>query len=378
MKNLGLYIHIPFCTSKCHYCDFASFVHGEDKQREYFDALCREVDLVKGKFKDKTFDTIFIGGGTPSVVYNGFIFALVEKLKSSFTFAPNTEFTIEVNPNSLTSERLVEYERSGVNRISMGVQSLSSKVLKGIGRFQSKKDIDTAFKLIHNSSIKNINCDIMLGLPNQSINSIRRTINYFIKHGVTHISSYSLQVEEGTPLYKKVAERRLKPATDDKALKMYNTAYNLMKRRGYLRYEVSNFALTGHECRHNIKYWDDTEYLGLGLSAHSYIAGERTWNTKDLCAYITSFKDSKLPIDNREILSRAEKKEERIMLALRTARGLNLDEYTREFNEDLLQKKKDTIDSLINSNILMINNGHLVVTEPNFYILNSIILELID
>lgn len=378
VKNLGLYIHIPFCSSKCAYCDFASFVHGEDKQREYFKALCHEIDFVKNNYKDKTFDSIFIGGGTPSIVFDGFIFDLADKLKSSFSFSPNTEFSIEVNPRSLTFEKIEEYERAGINRISMGVQSISSKVLKRVGRFQTKRDIDSAFALIHRSSIKNINCDVMLGLPNQSINSVKRTTKYLIRQGVTHISSYSLQVEEGTPLFNLVANKKLTPATDEKALKMYNVVYKLLKKHGYLRYEVSNFALSGYECRHNMKYWDGTEYLGLGLSAHSLNNNTRTWNIKNLDTYISSLTHDRLPIEDSETLDKNTRKTERIMLALRTTTGLDLTQYKTEFGENILSVKKDTIDAMLKSGLLDKSDNHLKITEPNYYISNSIILELID
>ncbi len=378
MKKLGLYIHIPFCKSKCDYCDFVSFCTGESEQERYLNALMREIDLVSHDFKDKVFDSIFIGGGTPSAVFDGFISRLMEKIQSSFNIDKNTEFTIEVNPNSITENKLKEYLFSQVNRISMGVQTLNDDLLSLISRKQTHEDVFRAVNLIKEAKIKNTSADVMLGLPNQSKKSIEETLNYLIKNDFKHISVYTLQVEENTPLCSKIKTGELKPIDDDTTADMYSHACEILKGAGYDRYELSNFARSGYECRHNKKYWCDCDYLGLGLSAHSYINGERIWNTSSFVDYISALNDGKLSRAGSEKITNATRRTERIMLSLRTKDGLNLEKFKHDFNEDLLSTHRAQIDKLIKLNLIEIKGNRILVKEDAFELLNSIILELID
>ena len=290
MKNLGLYIHIPFCKTKCSYCDFVSFCYGEDKQQEYLNALLLEIEFYKNKFKDKVFDSLYIGGGTPSAVFNGFIEKLSKKVFDSFNFASDTEFTIEVNPNSFNEEKLTEYLRARVNRISIGVQCLNDKVTNNIGRVQTRSAVENAFNILNKHNFTNISADIMLAMPNESNQDIVDTINFFSQNNVKHVSAYSLQVEENTPLFERVKAGESVP-NDDESRRQYDLAVELLKKVGYNRYEVSNFALPGYESRHNQKYWNNTEYLGLGVSAHSFYDNFRVFNTSNLNDYIKRCKN---------------------------------------------------------------------------------------
>ena len=428
MKNLGLYVHIPFCKTKCSYCDFVSFCYGEDKQKEYLDALLLEIEFYKNKFKDKVFDSLYIGGGTPSAVFNGFIEKLSKKVFDSFNFTSDTEFTIEVNPNSFNEEKLTEYLRARVNRISIGVQCLNDKITNFIGRVQTRSAVENAFNILNKHNFVNISADIMLAMPNESDQDIIDTINFFKQNNVKHVSAYSLQVEENTPLFDRVQAGESVP-NDDESRRQYDLAVELLKKAGYNRYEVSNFAIPGYESRHNQKYWNNTEYLGLGVSTHSFYNNMRIFNASNLNDYIKKCKKlsslvkkpfkntlktlnnceikksteenkkttkhiktdkpnsnfikrikefSKiLPIGGYEFLDENTQKTERIMLSLRTSKGLDIDAFNKEFSSNFLSEHKQTIENLKKINAVTLEDNHLKITDEFFYLSNAIIEELI-
>ncbi len=376
-KPMGLYVHIPFCNKKCDYCDFVSFSMSRKAQQLYLDGLFTEIDMLKRKFQDKTFNSIFIGGGTPSIVYEGFIASLSRKLFSSFHFEDKTEFTIEVNPSSFTKEKFFEYVESGVNRISVGVQCLDSKLLAKHGRVQSVDNIQETFKILRDSQFPNVSSDVMIGLPKQSTKSVMKTIEFLIDHNVKHISLYSLQIEKHTMLYNKLRKGSIKPIKEKVIVNTYKKANTLLKKEGFNRYEVSNYSKPCFESEHNKKYWDGTNYLGLGVSAHSYVDGYRYFNTKRLDTYIDAMKEGKSAIYSKEYVSKQEKRTERIMLALRTTQGLNLEEFEKEFKENLLKSKAKQIEKLKELKMIEIVDGYLRITDEHFYVSNSIIVELI-
>lgn len=377
-QPLGLYVHIPFCSSKCDYCDFVSYSMDRKAQQEYLAGLFEEIDRRKMDYDGRTFDSIFIGGGTPSIVYEGFIVSLARKLFSSFKFKPDTEFTIEVNPASFTKEKFMEYVQAGVNRISIGVQCLDGKLLANHGRVQSLENIKETFRILENAEFPNVSCDVMIGLPKQSAGQVKNTVKFLVKHKVKHISAYTLQVEKHTLLYDKIRKGHLKPVKDEKIVKTYKKIAKYLKKKGYVRYEISNFAKPEFECRHNIKYWTDTEYLGLGVSAHSYVNYYRYYNTKRLDTYIDHLKNGESPVYAKEYVTDATRRTERIMLSLRMTKGLDLTEFQEEFKEDLLKSKAKQINSLIELGMLEVVDNHLRITENNFNVANSIIVELLD
>lgn len=377
-RPLGLYIHIPFCDRKCDYCDFVSYSMDSKAQQLYLEALFAEIDMVRSEFFDKTFDSIFIGGGTPSIVYEGFIASLARKLYSSFHFLDNTEFTIEVNPSSFTREKFFEYVQAGVNRISVGVQCLDEKLLREHGRIQSMENIEETFKMFNTSQFPNINSDVMIGLPGQTVDSVVDTINYLLKQNVKHISTYTLQVERHTMLYSKLRKGRLSPMKDKTMIEIYNRIDRILTKAGFHRYEISNYAKPGFECKHNLKYWDDgVSYLGLGVAAHSYIDGYRYYNTKRLDTYIDDMKDGKSAVYSREYVSDEERREERIMLSLRTTKGLDLEKFKKDFNEDLLRTHTDVINRFIDKGMVEVKDNFLRIKNAYFAVSNSIIVELI-
>ncbi len=376
-RPMGIYIHIPFCSKKCDYCDFVSYSMDTKAQQLYLEALFTEIDMLKNKFMDRTFDTIFIGGGTPSIVYEGFISSLARKLYSSFHFADKIEFSIEVNPSSFTKEKFFEYVEAGVNRISVGVQCLDQKLLANHGRFQSIENVRETFNILRESEFPNVNGDVMIGLPGQNKRSVVQTIKFLLKNKVKHVSTYALQIERHTMLYDKLRRGKIKRMKDKDVLALYEIIYKMLSKAGFKRYEVSNYAKPGFECEHNKKYWDDTSYLGLGVSAHSYIDGYRYYNTKRLDTYIDAMNENKSAVYRKEYVSDAEHREERIMLSLRTAKGLDLEQFKQDFKEDLLRSRAEQIKKLTELKMVEVVDGYLRITEPNFYVSNQIILELI-
>ena len=376
-KPMGLYIHIPFCSKKCDYCDFVSYSMNRKAQQLYLEGLFTEIDLLKRKFQDKTFDTIFIGGGTPSILYEGFIASLSRKLFSSFHFLEKTEFTIEINPSSFTREKFFEYVEAGVNRISVGVQCVDSKLLAEHGRIQSMENIKETFEILKNSQFPNVNGDVMIGLPGQSTEAVLDTIKFLIKHNVKHISTYTLQVEKHTMLYDKLRRGKIKLTKEKQIIETYDKVYKLLEKAGFRRYEVSNYSKPCFECRHNKKYWDGTDYLGLGVSAHSYIDGYRYYNTKRLDTYLDAMKEEKSAVYSKEYISDATRRTERIMLSLRTTEGLDLIKFKQDFNEDILKTKSQQINALIENKMLEIVEGNLRITNNFFNVSNSIIVELL-
>ena len=377
-RPLGLYIHIPFCNKKCDYCDFVSYSMDRKAQQLYLEALFTEIDMMKSKFYDRVFDSIFIGGGTPSIVYEGFIASLARKIYSSFHFLEKTEFTIEVNPSSFTRVKFLEYVQAGVNRISVGVQCIDEKLLREHGRIQSMENIEDTFKMLNSSQFPNINSDVMIGLPGQTVNSVMDTIDYLLKQNIKHISTYTLQIERHTMLYSKLRKGKISPMKDKTMVAIYNQINKTLEKAGFVRYEISNYAKPGFECKHNLKYWDDEiSYLGLGVAAHSYIDGYRYYNTKRLDTYIDNLNEGKSPIYSREYVSDEERRTERIMLSLRTKKGLNLEKFKKDFNEDLLRSRSDIIKKMTDKKMIEVKDNFLRIKDDYFAVSNSIIVELI-
>lgn len=378
MKELSLYIHIPFChKSKCTYCSFVSFCDKEDKIDEYLDMLSREMKLYADECKDRLVKTIFIGGGTPSVLSSYQVSYLMSNVKKYFSITNDCEITIECNIDTLTEEKLATYKRLGINRISIGAQSMNDFVLSAIGRRHNADDIISAVKLIKKFNFNSFNVDMMVGLPHQSIDDVRKMVGFLITQGVPHISCYSLILEEGTILFESAKSGRVSLPSEDEAVKMYDEAYTLLSHNNYTRYEVSNFAKTGHECRHNLVYWLGGDYLGLGVSAHSYIKMKRFSNTDTLDDYISILQDNEKPIIYEEVLDITKAKEEYIMLRLRTRYGINLTEFQEKFNENLLKTRENEINFLKNNDFIEIVDNNLKINNNAYYVMDSIILKLI-
>lgn len=378
-KELSLYIHIPFCNSRCNYCNFVSFVASEQEKLRYVECLKKEI-MIRAKEYNKffTIKTIFIGGGTPSCLINGAIKDILQTIYKHFTVKNDAEITIELNPNTATKEKIEEFVISGVNRFSIGLQCISPLVLKNMGRTHTLDDFNNAVSLIREQGISNINADMIVGYPGQSEKDTVETAKYLVSKNIPHVSAYILSVEQGTPLQFMIDNGTQKLPKEEKLLKTYQAVVNTLSEAGYIRYEVSNFAKPGFVCKHNLTYWTRNEYLGLGVSAHSYIDGVRFFNTENLQSYDQCLETkNKAPVSSVTKLTTAEKKEEAVMLSLRTNEGLSTKAYEEEFHENFLAKHKDQLASFIKLGLLTIDReGNIKATAKGFLVLNKLILEL--
>lgn len=378
MKKLGLYVHIPFCEKKCDYCDFVSYCTSTDVKLQYINDLKKEIYLQAEKYKDVEVDSIFIGGGTPSNLPNGAIYSILSSIYTSFKVCVDAEITIECNPNSLTIAKLQEYKKAKINRLSIGLQCYNNKLLKLIGRLHTTTDFDNAVKFAELIGFKNISADLILGVPKQKLHHIKRELKHLLKLGINHISAYSLIVEQNTKLAKNLDANIYKLPSEKIQLKMLNYTANYLQKNGLERYEVSNFAKQGYESKHNLKYWTNQQYLGLGVVSSSYIDNKRWKNTNNLQEYAKQFENGQLEQQELEVLDKQSQSEERIMLSLRTNVGLDVKQFKSDFNIDLLQTKSKIIQKLVAENFVFIKDDHLICTNKGYNLLNQIILELID
>lgn len=360
MKPLGLYIHIPYCDSKCGYCDFTSYVGKKNTAVEYIDAVCSELD----SYNRPEVDTIYIGGGTPSCLKSGEIYRLMNEVYRRIKLCDNAEISSEANPNSMTAEKAREFSDAGINRLSMGLQSTDDAVLKYIGRLHKACEVEPAIENAINNGIDNISLDLMYSIPHQSIESVRKDMEAVTAYPVKHISAYALRLEHGTPMYKDID---LQP-DDDTDREMFEILKNGFESKGFFRYEISNFAKKGYECRHNLKYWRNEQYIGLGAAAHSCYDGYRFGNTANLEAYINRIKNNESAVVSREL---AEPETEEIMLRLRLREGISV-------NNPALKNKKEKIDVLIKHNLAYINKGQLILTDEGLNLHNSVVIHLTD
>jgi len=380
-ESLGIYIHIPFCVSKCKYCAFVSMVADEDDKKRYFVDLLNEIKLQAKQYsKHYSVSSIYIGGGTPSCLDYYYVRDLLSCIYKNFAVKNTAEITIEINPNSADKLKIREYILSGVNRFSIGLQSVNPKILKDMGRTHSVRDFENVVNEIREYGIKNISADLIIGYPGQKLSDIKDVLSLLTKLQIPHISTYMLQVEQGTKLKTLVDNGVVSLPDEDLVIDMYNCVFDTLSKLGYDRYELSNFAKPTFESIHNSSYWKRKDYLGMGLAAHSYIDGTRFANTEDISVYAKKIEaEQQIPIEVSKNLTVEEMKEEFIMLSLRTKKGINLEAYKAEFNENLAAKKKSTIAELIKLGFLILSNdNHLACTNKGFLVLNRLVVELID
>lgn len=328
MKQLGLYVHIPFCKKKCNYCDFLSCADSDKEAHHlYVDALIKEILNYE---KGLPADTIFFGGGTPSLLDAAEIERILDVVLNRFKMADTPEISIEANPDTLSSEKLRSYIEMGVNRVSIGAQSLDDEILCYLGRIHTASDFKKVFAAARNAGFKNINVDLMFGIPGQGPASFRSGLEEVLFMGPEHVSFYSLQLEEGTPFHRMFTAGDLMPADDKEDRKMYKEALSILAERGYLHYEISNAALRNFPCRHNLKYWTMQEYLGFGLGSHSYKGGCRFGNVIDMNAYL----ENQRPCWHHKN-SMKDEISEYLITGLRLTEGINCDEFRRRFGISL-------------------------------------------
>ena len=370
-KPRGLYLHTPFCVRKCNYCDFASFKEADCFWREkYIDILCHEIELFANK--GISIDTIFFGGGTPSLLTVGEFSKIVDKIRETFVILPNTEFTIEANPKTLTEEKLTAFMSLGVNRLSIGLQSIHENEQKILGRIHNYDDFLSTYHMARRLGIKNINVDLMYGIPEQTMESFGKTLESVIALEPEHLSLYGLILEEGTPLYN--ARETIAFPDEDDECEMYYLATDIMRKSGYLHYEISNYAKEGYYSRHNLKYWHADEYIGVGLGAHSYYSGVRYGNSGDIGEYLSG---DYAKYDMGEIIDTESLAYEYVMLHLRLAEGFDLTEYHERFGVDFCQGREEILSMMERNGLLTLENNRISLTERGFYVSNNILTELL-
>lgn len=372
-KSLGLYIHIPFCRTKCLYCDFCSFVsRNENERKAYVGTLLKEIEARTTK--EYLVDTIYFGGGTPSVLSVEQIAKILSCIKENFVVCDDVEITLECNPMTHLDDGKEYFSALlslGVNRLSFGIQSAVDEELKLIGRRHTFEDAKRTFFDARESGFDNISVDLMFGIPSQTIESLNYSLNEFIKLGADHISIYSLQLEQETPLYK--MQHKYNLADDDTVADMYELVVSSMKLAGYFHYEISNFAKDGRESRHNSRYWRLEEYLGLGLSAHSDFSGKRVENTHDMDKYLLGEY-----IENELEISCGEREFEFLMLGLRTGRGISKVEFFARFGIDFDEKYGEKVEKYAKMGYFLRNGDTVALSESGFEVSNMILAEFLD
>lgn len=370
MKPLSLYLHIPFCVRKCAYCDFPSHAGREKDIPAYVEALKGEIIEAGRKWTNRRVETVFFGGGTPSILTGEQMKTLMDAVFSAFPVAPDAEISMEANPGTLTSEKLAAYREAGINRLSIGVQAMNDRLLQNIGRIHTTEEAIEAVYMAKNAGFKNINIDLMYGLPGQSIGDFTDTLHRALSLPVTHLSMYSLIVEEGTPLYARVEAGEPIPG-DEETLLMQHTAAQVAAEHGLFRYEISNYAKPGSECRHNLVYWRRGDYLGLGCAAHSMMDDARFSNTPSLSEYLCGTRQADYqPLDAFDALT------ETVMLALRTSEGMDMNDYRALSGRDFAKKEK-TINRLVLEGLAQLKDGRLSLTERGMDVLNAVIEALV-
>lgn len=372
-KNIGIYVHIPFCKAKCYYCDFISYANKENIIEAYINALLKEI-----KYRDLekyNIDTIYIGGGTPSILDSKYIKEILEKI----TPKKNAEITIEINPGTCNKEKLKEYKKIGINRLSIGLQSTDNKLLAEIGRIHTYEEFLRVYNQAREIGFSNINVDLMLGLPNQTLEILEKSVKTVVRLKPEHISIYSLILEEGTKLYNMVNEGKVKLTSEELERKMYWGIKHILEKNGYIHYEISNFAKKGYKSRHNSDCWEQKEYIGLGVAAHSYLDNKRYSNTESIENYIKNINSAEFDknITIHEIQTKEDKQNEYMILGLRKIEGVDIREFANKFKENPMKLYKNELDKLIKEELVEINKNKIRLSNKGLDLANLVFEEFI-
>lgn len=377
-QELELYIHIPFCVRKCAYCDFLSFSATERMQELYVQKLIEEIRGQSVGFQDYCVVSIFLGGGTPSLLSPDQMRDLFETLYQCFDIAVDAEITIEANPGTLTMEKLHMYQTCGINRISIGLQSANEEELKTLGRIHCYEDFLKSFQRARQAGFSNINVDLMSALPRQSVQSWKTTLRKVMMLKPEHISAYSLIVEEGTPFYEQYQTDRSAFPDEETDREMYHLTKEIMKAQGYERYEISNYARAGYECQHNIGYWTGVDYLGLGLGSSSYTHGFRYHNTADWDEYLSlNLSESGAAARDIRKIAQEEQIEEFMFLGLRMMRGVSGSTFYERFGLNLWSVYGDVIARLEQQGLLEVQKPRVRLTEFGIDVSNRVLSEFL-
>lgn len=380
-NELGLYIHIPFCKSKCYYCDFVSFPNMKEYEKKYIDAVCKEINNKINELKNnEIITTIYIGGGTPSYIDSELIERLLNSLRigiqgnKSIELSDNCEITIEINPGTVDEFKMLKYKEIGINRVSIGLQSTKNYVLKSIGRIHNYEQFLETYELVKKVGIDNINIDLMLALPNQTIQDLEDSISEVIKLNPTHVSVYSLIIEEDTKIEKMIDNGEFEPVSDEIERKMYWLVKNKLEEAGYNHYEISNFSKKGVESKHNMNCWLQKDYLGFGLAAHSYKDNRRFSNIEDIEVYIKNMEEDNMELNivEHENQTQDEKMKEYMLLNLRKIDGVDISDFKNKFRQNPIFLYREQLERLVNKELIEIDINNIKLTNKGLDLANQV------
>ncbi len=372
MQEFGIYVHLPFCQKKCKYCDFISFdMCDETVKQRYLQAILREIEACE---ISKNVATVYIGGGTPSVLPAEYVARILEKIQQKFIIEKDAEITIEVNPRTVNVEKLRKYREIGINRLSIGLQAVQNRLLKLLGRVHVFTDFEKVYQEAREVGFKNVNVDLMLGLPTQTLEDIKEGLQKIINLEPEHISLYSLILEEGTELEKLVFEKRLEMISEDLERQMYWETKKILEKNGYFHYEISNFAKKGFESRHNLGCWNQEEYIGFGLNAHSYVNKKRFSNGENLEEYIQNTNKNKILQEEQTFEGQAK---EYMMLGLRKIEGVSISEFEQKFQVHPLFYFRFEISKLEQDGLLEVDLDAIRLTKKGLDFANRVFEEFV-
>ncbi|EOU1569191.1 radical SAM family heme chaperone HemW [Clostridium perfringens] len=376
MDKISLYIHIPFCAQKCLYCDFPSFARKDHLRKAYIEALNKEIINLREKHNNLEINTIFIGGGTPSVLESNELECLLKEV-AKLNMAKDIEYSMECNPGNLTEEKLEVMKNYGVNRISMGLQAKQDNLLKGLGRIHNYKTFKENFLLAKKVGFNNINIDLMFGLPNQRLNEWEETLREIISLEPAHISAYSLIIEEGTAFYNLYENDKLKLPTEEEERKMYHLAKKILEENGFNQYEISNYAKEGKECRHNLAYWNMDNWIGVGSASASYIDGKRIKNISSVEKYINSINEKGEAVEEIINNSKNDNMEEFMFMGLRKINGIDENEFKKRFSMNINDVYGEILNKYIGEGLLIRESGRIFLSEKGIEISNIIMADFL-
>ncbi|EPB8164466.1 radical SAM family heme chaperone HemW [Clostridium perfringens] len=376
MDKISLYIHIPFCAQKCLYCDFPSFARKDHLRKAYIEALNKEIISLREKHNNLEINTIFIGGGTPSVLEADELECLLKEV-AKLNMAKDIEYSMECNPGNLTEEKLEVMKKYGVNRISMGLQAKQDNLLKGLGRIHNYKTFKENFLLAKKVGFNNINVDLMFGLPNQRLNEWEETLREIISLEPAHISAYSLIIEEGTAFYNLYENDKLKLPTEEEERKMYHLAKKILEENGFNQYEISNYAKEGKECRHNLAYWNMDNWIGVGSASASYINGKRIKNISSVEGYINSINEKREAVEEIINNSKNDNMEEFMFMGLRKINGIDENEFKKRFSMNINDVYGEILNKYIDEGLLIRESGRIFLSEKGIEISNVIMADFL-
>jgi oxygen-independent coproporphyrinogen III oxidase len=378
LETLGLYIHFPFCIKKCNYCDFPSYDGKQSLMKAYLDALIKEISHLAFVLDGYKVDTIFMGGGTPTIFSGEDIQKVLDACYLYMDIDNGAEMTIEANPGTLDDEKLYRLKRGGINRLSIGLQAWQDRHLKALGRVHTCQDFIDSIYMARKYGFKNINADIIFNLPNQTMDDWIETIEGICGLGLEHVSAYSLRVEEHTPFYSMQKQGRLLLPKEELERDMYHKGIKVLSDKGFKHYEISNFALPGRECRHNLIYWQNHQYIGCGSGAHSFFKGKRFANTRYPESYIQLIAKGKSPVVFSEDIGKKTERFETVMLGLRLVDGIDKNLFKSRFNHDFEFYYADAMERLKKQGLLVEDKYRIKLTSKGLDLQNTVLMEFMD